>query len=452
MENLPKAEQNLIEQDNLNVFLENLNGVSWEYDLEKQKFTYVSNNAKKLLGYDLEEWTDFTFWQEMVHEEDREWASEYYSQVTSNGSNHHIEYRMTKKNGEVIWVLDAVSYDKNETSAKLFGFNIDITKKKTSQQQIEKKYKFLQTVLNGIADPVMIINNDYSVHLMNEKVQKQIEGRTFEDPKNPKCYEISHHRDSPCEGESDPCPLKNVIETKSSTKVLHNHKDENGNDNFVELAASPLFDDENNCIGIIECARNVTDHVVLTRELEAKTRELKYEATHDYLTGLPNRALFMDRLEQSIKDVDRNKNALTLFFMDLDHFKEINDTFGHHMGDAVLKDVCHRFQSHTRSNDILSRLAGDEFTVILKDVDNKNDASVIAQKFIDIFEKPLLVDGHYLKLSVSIGVSIYKYSSMSSYSTELQDKLLQSADTAMYKAKEKGKSNFQFASSSPSIS
>lgn len=453
MEHLTKIElldivqENIQEKENLEFLLDSLHGVSWEFDLRKQRFTYVSKNAEDFLGYELQEWKDFDSWKQMVHEEDRMWASEYCVSEINKGNKHSLEYRMLKKNGEVIWVLDAVTLAKDDHGnvEKVFGFIVDITQKKEVQEKLEKEHRFLQTVLNGISDPVMIINSDYSVDTMNDIVKKQTQGRIFLDPGSPKCYEISHHRDTPCDGIDNPCPLKEVIESKKPTTALHNHRDKDGVSNYVELAASPLFDEKGDCIGIIESARNVNSHITIQRELEAKTRALQYEATHDYLTGLPNRALFMDRLEQSVKDAKRHQSAMALFFMDLDHFKQINDTLGHHMGDAALKAVCRKFQSCARANDVLSRLAGDEFTLILKDVGTEEDVSHIAQKFIDIFKDPFVVDGHVLTLSVSIGISYFPYSSMHGYDQAFQEHVLQSSDKAMYAAKAKGKSNFQFA-------
>lgn len=247
--------------------------------------------------------------------------------------------------------------------------NQNILEKKVLQDKMEADCQALETLLDGIVDPVMIINADYSVGLMNESVKKYFKEKTFMDPSSPKCYEILHNRSNPCEGNDIPCPLEKVFQTKQPTTVVHNHKHD-GRDNFVELAASPLFDEKENCIGIIESVRDVNSYIKLQRKLEDKTRELEHQATHDYLTGLPNRALFMDRFEQSIQDAKRHKSSLALFFMDLDHFKEINDNLGHHMGDAALLVVCEKFQCLTRANDTLSRLGGDEFTLILKDIEN----------------------------------------------------------------------------------
>lgn len=312
--------------------------------------------------------------------------------------------------------------------------NVEELTKKETQLKLENEHKFMQTIINGLTDPVKVVNSDYSVNIMNKAVKKTLVGRTFIDSNSPKCYEISHHRDTPCE----PCPLEDILNTGKAAKVIHNHKHVDGSDYYVELVASPLFDDSDNCAGIIESSRDITEHIKLTNELQNQVKLTEHRATHDYLTGLPNRALFMDRLEQAIRDTKRHQTDLALFFIDLDYFKEVNDTFGHHIGDKVLQEVCKKFKLKIRENDVLSRLGGDEFTIILKDFKNTEDISVIANKFIKIFEKPIIVDGNELQLSASIGISVYH----GGY--ESGDKLLQHADAAMYRAKENGKNSFEF--------
>ena len=446
LENLTKAElidsikEGIEEKKSLEYLLDNLHGISWEFDLLQNKFTYVSSSAKKILGYELNEWIDLEAWALMVHVDDRERVTTYCATQTQDGKDHAMEYKMVKKTGEIIWVLDVVTLAKDEKGnpVKLFGFILDISERKEEELKLQEEHQFLQTIIDGIIDPVMIINADYTVPLMNETVRKNLEDRTFLDKLNPKCYEISHYRDSPCEGVDDPCPLKEVLESSKATKVMHNHKHADGSDQFVELSASPLFDSCQNCTGIIESARDITEYVQLANELKEKSILLDHQAHHDYLTGLPNRALFMDRLEQGLKDARRNKKGLTLFFMDLDHFKQINDTHGHEMGDKVLIEVCKKFSENTRQNDVLCRLGGDEFTVILKDMQNQSDIKKVAQKFIDIFKEPLVIDNHQLKLSVSIGITVCVGKNINS------ETLLNEADTAMYEAKEQGKNTFTF--------
>ena len=173
-------------------------------------------------------------------------------------------------------------------------------------------------------------------------------------------------------------------------------------------------------------------------ELEDKKLHLDYLAHHDQLTGLPNRLLFLDRLKQAMHKAERNKERLALLFIDLDRFKHINDSLGHLVGDEVLKIVALRLQAYVRKEDTISRLGGDEFTILLEELHTPTDAAAIAQKFIGLFKQPFIVGDNEFYLSSSIGISIYPDNG-----AQAED-LLRNADAAMYKAKEQGRNNFQF--------
>ena len=430
------------ERKSFKYLLDSIHGISWEFDLSADKFTYVSSAAKEILGYEKEEWTNLDSWVNMLHPDDKESVSSYCAAQTQDGKDHVMEYKMLKKNGETIWVFDVVTLTKDEENnpSKLNGFILDITDKKITQLKTKREHQFLQNIIDSVPDPIMVINSDYSVPLMNEARKEDIKGRTFIDPASPKCYEISHYRDTPCDSIEHACPLAHVLETKTATKVIHNHKFSNGDDQFVELAASPLFNEAGECTGIIEAARDMTEHIQLTRQLQENGEELKHQATHDYLTGLPNRALFMDRLEQSLKDAKRNNTKVALFFLDLNRFKEINDTYGHDCGDEVLKEVCRRLTKTVRENDVVSRLGGDEFTIIMKYSSNQNDISNLAKKIEATFEEPLMRNSRVVNLSTSIGISIFPDHSQSS------EDLLNFADMAMYKAKANTQNSFEFHS------
>ncbi len=173
-------------------------------------------------------------------------------------------------------------------------------------------------------------------------------------------------------------------------------------------------------------------------ELEDRKLHLDHLAHHDQLTGLPNRLLFLDRLKQGMHKAARNRERLALLFIDLDRFKHINDSLGHLVGDEVLKAVAERLLEHVRKEDTISRLGGDEFTVVLEELHTPNDATAIAQKMIALFKEPFVVGGNEFYLSCSIGISIYPDNGM-----EAED-LLRNADAAMYRAKEQGRNTFQF--------
>jgi diguanylate cyclase (GGDEF)-like protein len=179
-------------------------------------------------------------------------------------------------------------------------------------------------------------------------------------------------------------------------------------------------------------------HDLLASITERKQAHLFFLAHYDALTGLPNRLLFHDRLDQACCRAQRNNQLMALMFLDLDRFKLINDTMGHSVGDKLLKNVATRLQGSVRKKDTVSRLGGDEFTIILEDLPGPQDAGVVARKILAELQKPLCLEGHEVVITSSIGIAIYPQNS------ENTEELQQNADAAMYHAKEKGKNNYQF--------
>ncbi|KQQ86369.1 EAL domain-containing protein [Massilia sp. Leaf139] len=179
----------------------------------------------------------------------------------------------------------------------------------------------------------------------------------------------------------------------------------------------------------------------VVRDITDKKRAesvISYQAYHDILTDLPNRSLFQDRLGMALIQAKRNKTELAVMFIDLDRFKLVNDTLGHHKGDALLQQVARRLKRCLRQGDTLARQGGDEFTVVLPDLHRHEDARVVAAKFIDSLEQPFDLDGHTAHISASIGIAVYPDHG------ETLDELLRNADTAMYQVKGEGKNGFAF--------
>ena len=168
-----------------------------------------------------------------------------------------------------------------------------------------------------------------------------------------------------------------------------------------------------------------------TVELEAKTQENEYQALHDALTGLPNRMLFMRHLHEAVDAMDTSQ-TLAVMIMDLDHFKEINDTLGHHFGDQLLQEIGPRLSGVLREGDLMARIGGDEFGLVLPDLPNDAVAVRIAERLIEELEQPLSVEGLALDVSGSVGIAIYP-----AHSDDVET-LLRRADVAMYAAKESG--------------
>ena len=377
-----------------------------------------------------------------VHPDDLSMLMDSIKKSADTMNQWNCEYRINLPKKGLRWLRGIAKPEKLEDGTIFsYGFTEDITDRKNIEIQLEEQHKYLQSIIDGVDDPIMVIKEDYTVELMNNSLQKSIIDKNIADPDNPKCYEISHNRSSPCDGFAYPCPLRDVLETKQHTTVVHNHDTKDGKDRYVELSASPLFDKENNCIGIIESARDITGHLNVQYELREQKSILDYQAHYDTLTELPNRALVNDRIEQAIEKAKRNSSKFALLFIDLDHFKEINDSLGHDIGDEILKTVSKRLREVVRDEDTVARLGGDEFTVLLEELSQVQDVSLIANNILEVLSKSINIDDNILYVSSSIGISIYPDDG------ELTQNLLKYADSAMYKAKEEGRNNYQYYNS-----
>lgn len=174
--------------------------------------------------------------------------------------------------------------------------------------------------------------------------------------------------------------------------------------------------------------------------LEESQDELRYLANHDALTGLPNRRLFLDRLNQAIRRARRWGRKLAIYFLDLDHFKNVNDTHGHGVGDVLLQEVAVRLRRVVRESDTVARFAGDEFTILTEEVESDEQIHTIAEKILELFHEPFLIEGHTIHSGTSIGVATFPLDG-----SEAQE-LLKSADLAMYRAKERGRGRYHASS------
>ncbi len=192
---------------------------------------------------------------------------------------------------------------------------------------------------------------------------------------------------------------------------------------------------------IFKSDKSPTGAIVVFRDVSAaraKSLAMSHLAQHDALTDLPNRVLFNDRLTQAIALAERQGRQLAVMFVDLDHFKKINDSLGHDIGDKLLRSVAGRLKACVRGSDTISRLGGDEFVVLLSQVEHAGDAAISARKVLRELAAPHMIDGKSLDISTSIGVSTYPIDGQDAES------LMNRADNAMYEAKQRGRNNYQF--------
>ena len=230
-----------------------------------------------------------------------------------------------------------------------------------------------------------------------------------------------------------PNPALHVIENNSSqgldsdVKLLRG----DGSELSIEKSATPIHDRDGSVTGAIIVFHDVSE----SRTMAMKMTHL---AQHDFLTGLPNRMLLTERLSQAIGMAYRNLTQVALLFIDVDFFKHINDSLGHAVGDELLKSIAARLVSCVRATDTVCRQGGDEFVILLTEIERPQDAAITVEKLFSAFSEPHHIGVHELHISLSVGISIYPGDGKDA------EILMQNADAAMYHAKMLGRNNFQF--------
>ncbi len=222
-------------------------------------------------------------------------------------------------------------------------------------------------------------------------------------------------------------PVIQLTEAMTSVSDDQNYSRRIANDRTDEMGS--LIDNFNHMLSQIEQR---------DEKLSSQRRYLDHLAYHDFLTGLPNRLLFRDRLTTALSRSNRADKKIGLLFLDLDRFKNINDTLGHDVGDLVLKQVTQRLQQRIRSQDTLARLGGDEFVMIVEDIQDPRALSLVAEKVQQELAMPLVIEGHELFVSTSIGITLFPDDAPT-----VED-LMKCADVAMYRAKAAGRNTYRF--------
>jgi diguanylate cyclase (GGDEF)-like protein/PAS domain S-box-containing protein len=233
--------------------------------------------------------------------------------------------------------------------------------------------------------------------------------------------------------EPAPDPTKSAIEQKKTVSLTANcvliRRD--GQEFAVEDATAPIYDSNGQITGAVIVFHDVNEALALSLKMS-------HLAHHDPLTDLPNRSLLTERLTQAIALAGRHTRQLAVLFLDLDHFKNVNDTLGHAIGDKLLQSVAERLASCSRGSDTVSRQGGDEFVVLLSEIERKDSAALCAAKIITAITAPYPIARHDLGITASVGISIYPDDGTDA------ETLLKRADTAMYSAKEQGRNRYQF--------
>ncbi len=309
----------------------------------------------------------------------------------------------------------------------------------TKTYEIKKQKETFETLFEKSSDGILILENDQCIQC-NEKTIAMLgygdkSRLLYRNPADMSPKYQPDGRDSREKAESMIALAEEYGVHQFEWQFLRS----DGKTFTAEITLTPIYLDDRKVLYAV--IRDISEKKKVQQELIKQKDILHYQAHHDALTGLPNRTLFADRLEHGIELAKRHDAKLALFFIDLDNFKQINDSLGHHIGDRVLVTVTERLKAKIRKEDTLARLGGDEFTVIVENIENLQYISQLAEKIRKVLSQPLHIEGQTLYISCSIGISFYPQDA-----TRAND-LLKYADAAMYKAKEEGRDNYQFYSS-----
>jgi len=315
------------------------------------------------------------------------------------------------------------------------------------QEELKRSKEFLQTVINTIPDPVFVKDKDHRWIILNQAYCQFI-GYPLETLIKKSDYDFlpQHEADTfwsqdelifqtgvPCEQEAELTNALGITHLISTKKSLH--KDAAGNI-FLVGVIRDITERKRAEAELRQAAQELSRSNI---ELKLSGDRLRYLADHDPLTGLANRKQFHERLSQSLDWAHTNNQLVALMFLDLDGFKQVNDTLGHDIGDELLRVVAQRLTKCLGDNDIASRLGGDEFTVILPGIPQTDYAATVAEKILESLSQVVVLSGQNIFVTVSIGISIYPLDA------EVEETLIKKADTAMYRAKQQGRNQHQFA-------
>ncbi len=399
---------------------------SWEWDIVKGDLHW-SDEIYRIFGLSPAGFgaTYATFLQ-VVHPDDRARVQQAVKDAVEHAKPYGIEHRIVRPDGSerVVQERGEVTSDADGNAVRMVGTVQDITEQKRAELRLHQAAKVFENTSEGViisgADQRIIAVNQAFTHITGYS-EDEVMGR------KPKMLRSGRHDDAFYRR------MWEAIRAKGrwQGEIWNRRKD--GEDYPEWLNISVVRDDAGDIINYIGVFADITPIK------EARDR-LEYTAHHDSLTGLPNRLLFRDRLEQALAISRRTGEGVALLFVDLDRFKVINDTLGHEVGDQLLQEVARRLIGCMREEDTVARMGGDEFVVIQKGVAQPEDAALLSTRVLAEINRPFSLAGHEIVASLSIGISLYPQDGGDASA------LLKHADAALYRAKDKGRNCYQYYS------
>lgn len=424
------ADRKKIKQEDLSRLAENIianTGVGI-YIVQHGKFVYVSDLYQEITGYSEKELVG-TYSLNNIYPDDKENVRKQAIKCLKEDRCEPYEYRFVTKHNEIIWVLETVTSIVYKGERAALGSFIDINQRKSAEESLRQSEEKYRTILENIQEGYFEVDLFGNFTFFNDSVCRIIgyskdemmgmNNRVFtKEEMTQKVYQA----------------FNKVYRTGEPTKEFDwqiVRKD--GTRRYIEASVSLKKNLSGQPIGFKGIIRDITER----KEID---QQLNHMATHDALTGLPNRLLFMDRLEVALAQSKRNRNKLAVMMLDLDHFKNINDTLGHLVGDKLLKEVGSRLTGILRHNDTVARLGGDEFVVLLSDLGKIEYAAGVAKVILKSFQRPFVFSDNEIISNASIGIAVYPDD------CDDVESLLKKSDMAMYAVKTHGRNSYQFFS------
>jgi diguanylate cyclase (GGDEF)-like protein/PAS domain S-box-containing protein len=368
------------------------------------------------------------FDKSVIHQDTWE-AEDYFPHFPGGGKWLSFSATLLKdKDGSVIGAMETLR---------------DITKQKLFEAELKEKEHLLSQIIDGCPVPMFVIDDEHKVTHWNRACEAIIGTKSSDIVGTKEQWKGFYSEPRPVLADlvldNNPSELKEYYsDTWAASTLVENAWEAtdhfpnfNAGEKWLFFTAAPLHSQDGKVIGAVETLQDVSSQ-------KKYEEELKYQANHDALSGVANRNLLTDRIEQAIAHAKRHKRLLSVLFIDLDNFKTVNDTFGHNIGDQLIRETAKKIQSATRSGDTVARFGGDEFVVLLFEPENENYVKNIAQRISQKVATSYSHQEQAINIGCSIGIAMYPKDGVTS------ETLLMNADRTMYRAKHSNKGGSLF--------
>ncbi|OHD71936.1 MAG: hypothetical protein A2W19_02075 [Spirochaetes bacterium RBG_16_49_21] len=394
-------------------------------------FTFFNDSMCRIYGYPRDELMGLNY-KRYTDEATAERLFQVFNEIYRTGEpSRGYTYELIRKDGTQKYIEASASLRK-DSSDKPVGFRgivRDVTERKRMEETIRQSEERYRTIIEKMEDGYFEVDLAGSFTFVNDAECRNLgysreeligmNNRQYADKENAKKVFEAFNK---------------IYKTGEAVKIFdYEVIKKDGTLSYNELSASLIRDAKGKPIGFRGISRNIT-------ERKRAEEKIQYLATHDALTGLPNRMMFSQMLNHALQSARRYQRQFAVFFIDLDRFKVINDTLGHEAGDQLLQEIATRLKQTLRAADIVARMGGDEFVILIEEVSELSQVSTVAHRILSATLQPMIITGEECRVTASIGISIFPRDAGDEQS------LMKNADMAMYFAKEEGKNNFQFYS------